>query len=48
MAEDRDKLTLQREIELYRELLRQFPDGAAAATIRDLIEELEQEATNKS
>jgi hypothetical protein len=40
MAED--QVQLHRELELYRELLREFPDGAANATLHDVVEELEQ------
>jgi hypothetical protein len=43
MAEDHDRTKIQRELDLYRELLRQFPDGAANATLHDIIEELEQQ-----
>ena len=41
--EKRDTLTIAREIEVYRELLREFPDGPASETIRELIAELEKE-----
>jgi Zn-dependent M32 family carboxypeptidase len=43
MTEQRDRRAIEHEIEVYRALLREFPDGATNATIRDLIAELEQE-----
>jgi hypothetical protein len=43
MAEERDKRAIEREIETYRALLREFPDGATSAPVRDLIAELERE-----
>jgi Ca2+-binding EF-hand superfamily protein len=33
---------LEGQLQRYRDLLREFPQGPTNATIRDLIEELEQ------
>lgn len=43
-----DQVQLHRELELYRQLLREFPDGAANATLRDVVEELEQRLRDHS
>ena len=39
----REKLELQRKLERYRELLREFPKGATNETLMDYIADLEQQ-----
>jgi hypothetical protein len=39
----REKAELQRELERYRDLLREFPKGATNETLIDYIAELEQQ-----
>jgi hypothetical protein len=34
---------VDRELDLCRELLREFPDGAANGTLLDVVEEIEQQ-----